>query len=277
MTIFKFAAALGLLLALVPAPAAAQRGVPSCYAAVHIDAAPPPPARAVFLFVDQTTALDPGLAASVRRNMQHLLVPGTAFTVASFSFFGPGHYATVLASGTLEQTVPAPLRPGVSSNGLLRLDACLRQQGAFATQVALAAFAGAVSPNPAIFSQSEILASLRHLSAAVAAARVRDRVVIVASDMLEHSSATSFYRARALRLIDPAAELNRAAALGLFANFAGARVYVIGAGILPPQPGGNGRTIPALNALEAFWTLWLHRSNARLAGYGHPDLATPIP
>lgn len=276
MTTFRFAAAIGLILALVPAAAPAQRSVPSCYAAAHVEVVPPPPVRAVFLFVDQTTALDANLAATVRQNMARLLRPGTTFTIASFADFHPGHFTRILASGTIEETVPRRLRAGVSTNGLRRLDGCLARQAAFAVRLAHAAFAGATRPDVAGFSQSEIMVGLRHLSARVAGTRLRDRIVIVASDMLEHSSAASFYRDRALRRIDPEAELTRAANQRLFANFAGARVYVVGAGVLPPRPGGNGRTIQALDALERFWAGWFRASNARLVAFGRPDLAMPV-
>ena len=276
MRTFRLAAAIGLFLALIPAAASAQRSVPSCYAAAHVQAAPPPPARAVFLFVDQTTALDLNLAATVRQNMARLLRPGTSFTVASFADFAPGHYARILATGTIEQTVPPGIRASVATNALRRLDACLGRQAAFAARLAQSAFAEASAGDAATFSQSEIMASLRHLSSRVAGTRVRDRIVILASDMLEHSSAADFYRNRAMRRIDPGAELARARRQHLTANFGGARVYVVGAGVLPPQPGGNGRTIPALDALESFWTGWFHASNARLAAFGRPDLAMPV-
>lgn len=270
-------AALLVAALLRPLPAAAaENAVPSCFAATGIGTVSEPPTRAVFLFVDQTTALDAPLATTVRGNMQRLLRPGTSFTVATFSAFQRGHYTTILTSGTIELPVPASRRASLPTNRLHRLDACLRQQTGFAARLADSAFAEASRTSAATFSQSEIMASLKQLSGRVAAAPVRDRIVIVASDMLEHSSATSFYRNRGLRAIDAIVELRRAIGQRLTGDFAGARVYVVGAGLMPPQQQAAIRDIRALNALESFWAIWFRQSNARLIAFGHPDLVTPI-
>lgn len=253
-----------------------QNAVPSCYAATRIGVDPAPPARAIFVLVDQTTALGPALISTVRENMRNLLRPGTSFTIATFSAFQRDHFTTLLAAGALEAPVAPQRRSRLSVPRLRRLDACLRRQAAFGGQLAITSFLRAAAANAASFSRSEILASLKQLSARVAAAPARDRIVIIASDMLEHSSATSFYRNRALKVIDPAAEMRRALGQGLLGDFGGARIFVVGAGLLPPDQRTAGRDIRALNALEAFWTAWFRRSGARLVAFGHPDLVVPI-
>lgn len=270
-------ATLGFVLALAAVPAdAAQDAVRSCYALAGVDPRyAPPPVRGVFLLVDQTTALDAALAQTISENVQRLIRPGTTFTVASFSAFRDGHFTRILTSGTVEQTVPGPRRGGVPTVRLRRLDSCLRQQGGFAVRHALATFAAAARANAAGFSRSEIMASLKQLSGRVAATPVRDRIVIVASDLLEHSSATSFYRNQGLRVIEPVAEMRHASRHQLIGNFARARVYVVGTGLLPPRHRGGERDIRALNALEAFWAAWFRRSNASVE-FGRPDLVTPI-
>jgi hypothetical protein len=262
---------------LFTAPAAAN-SVPSCYARnPAAKLTPAAPTRSVYVLVDQTTALDPALAATLRNNVARLVRPGTAFTIATFSAFQGGHHAGIVSTGVVEPPVPANRRNSVSVPALKRLDACLRSQAPYGVRVALAGIARAQATRGASFSQSEIMASLKQLSAPIAASRAPDKVVVVASDMLEHSSATSFYARRGLRPIDGTAELKKAAKNALFANFGGARVYVIGAGVLPPESRDAGRTIQALNALEGFWRAWFRRSNARLGAFGRPNLVSPIP
>jgi hypothetical protein len=274
------AAALLLFLLFGAAPAAAQgvAPVPSCYArvpAAHLT--PAPPSRRLYVIVDQTTTLDPQLTQTLRQNVARLVVPGTAFTIASFSAFRAGHHAGVVASGYVEPPVPPKVRNSVSVPALKQLDSCLKAQAGYGVRAALAGVARAQATGGGAFSQSEIMASLKQLSAPVATLAARDKVVILASDMLEHSSATSFYAHQGLRKIDPAAELRKAAENGLIANFGGARVFVIGAGVLPPQSKDAGRTIQALNALESFWTAWFRQSQARVGAFGRPDLVQPIP
>jgi hypothetical protein len=264
---------------LLPAASAAQAQnlVPSCYARYPVGLAPAPPVRSLFVLIDQTTRLDAALTQTLRANVARLVRPGTSFTIARFSAFQAGHYAEVVASGTVEPPVPAQRRNSLSVPKLRQLDRCLQGQTLIGVRIALAALATAQHVGAASFAQSELMASLKQLSSPIGGARAHDKIVIIASDMLEHSSATSFYARRGLRTLDPRAELRKAAALRLFGNFGGARAYVIGAGILPPESRDAGRTIPALNALEAFWSAWLRQSNARLGGFGKPNLLSPIP
>ncbi|MFL6861754.1 MAG: hypothetical protein ACJ8DZ_01995 [Allosphingosinicella sp.] len=250
--------------------------VPSCYAAARLGIAPPRPVRSVFVIVDQTTALDGEMRRMLEANLQRLLSSGASFSIATFSAFSRGHYTTVLSSGAIEGAVPEGLRPSLSVVRLNALDRCLARQQQYAWHVAARALARAMSVPATTFSNSEIMASLAQLSDAVRAAPSANRVVIVASDLMEHSSATSFYAHRTLRTIDPAAEMKNAVGLGLTGDFGGARVYVVGAGLLPPEAGASVRNVSALNALVGFWTAWFRHSNARSATIGRPNVVTPI-
>ena len=272
----RIAAAAAALFIAAPAPAQ-QGSVPGCYARYPVNLAPAPSSRALFVLIDQTTALDPALTRTLGQNVARLVRPGTSFTVASFSAFRSGHFVEIVAGGTVEPPVPANRRNTLSVPALKKLDACLRAQSAYAVRTALVAVRRAQATGGAAFSQSEIMASLRQLSAPVAASRAPDKVVVIASDMLEHSSATSFYSRKGLRPIDPSAEMRKAAANRLFANFGGARVYVIGAGVLPPESKDLGRTIAALDSLESFWSAWFRQSRARFLVFGKPNLVSPIP
>lgn len=273
---------LRILLSLLPLAAASgaraqQNDVPSCYAHVPIGIPAPAPRREVFVLVDQTTALEPALAANLRDNLRALVGPGAAYTIASFSAFSRGHFTTVVSAGRVEAPVAAARRSSLPVHRLKQLDQCLSAQTAFAQRKALDALGRALAPSAASFANSEIMTSLVQLSERVRASSAPDRIVVVASDMLEHSSVTSFYKNRTLRRIDAAAELRRAQATRQIANFAGARVYVLGAALLPPGPGGGAvRDIEALNGLQSFWGSWFRLSNARLVAFGRPNLVTPI-
>ncbi len=256
---------------------AAGEAVPSCYAAVRIGVPAPAPTRSVFVLVDQTTGLDDRLRETARRNLAALLRPGTRYTIATFSAFSRGHYATILTSGTIEAPLTTDQRLNLSSPRVAELAGCLDQQRTFAARLAAEKLAEATAASSSSFANSEIMSSLRQLSDAVRASPGDDKIVIVISDLLEHSAATSFYSNRDLRLLDPAEEIGRAEQHTLFGDFGEARLAVIGAGLLSPGSGSDAvRETPKLNALRAFWQQWFERSNARLIAYGQPDLVTPI-
>jgi hypothetical protein len=265
------------LLAWATPATAAEDVVPSCYRHPRINLTPAPSERAVFVLVDQTTAFDRGLKQSIESNLRRLVRPGTTFTVASFSSVGPGLFPTIVSSGTLEPPLTPYQRLHSSAPVVRMVDRCLARQGPFGAHQAAEAVRGALGASAASFTNSEIMSSLRQLSWRVARSSARDRIVMIASDMLEHSTASSFYRNHTLRPLVVADELRNAARLHLFGDFRGARLWVIGAGLIPPQPGSQAnRDIHSVNTLQAFWEAWFRQARARLIFFGRPSLVDPI-
>lgn len=273
---FRFGLSVAVALGLSATGAAAQQSVPSCYRASGLPVAPPPLGRSVFVFVDQTTPLTADLLRTIRNGLTELLTPGTSFSIARFSALSQLHHTRIVSSGTIEGPVPARVRPTLSVNRLNALDRCLARQHVYARRLAGQGLNSATNVSPAVFSRSEIMGSLAHLSEAVRAAPGRERIVILASDLLEHSSASSFYSNRGLRVLSPAAEIQKARRLSLLGNYARARVYVVGTAVLPPGAGASERPIEALNSLISFWTQWFRLSNASSVVVGRPNLVAPI-
>ena len=255
----------------------ARTPVPDCYAEAGLSVAPPQPERALFVMVDQTTGLDDRLRRTVRSNAQRLLHPGTSFTVSTFSAFSRGNYATVIETAASQAPVPEAEQGGLPVRRVEALNACLSRQRDIVAAHLGAALDQAVDANASTFTNSDIMASLSQLSEAVVAAPGGEKLVILVSDLLEHSSTTSFYRNRQIRGIDPAAEIAKAEANRLFGQFDGARVAIVGAAMLAPESGEDAtRDSAALGALREFWSEWLSRSGAQLIAYGQPDLVAPI-
>jgi hypothetical protein len=258
-------------------PAASQGETRSCYEISGLGIQPPEARRAIFVLVDQTTGLSERLRTTLRRSVERLLVPGATYGVFTFSAYTSDHFVTEASSGALEAPVPDSDRRSLSVRGLERLDHCLARQRSDVLTKAASELDQATGVSASTFSRSEIMASLSQLSAAVRASHATDRYVIVVSDLLEHSSTTSFYANRNLRLIDPAAEMQRAAANRLIGDFSDARLAVIGAGLLPPDSAPDaGRDAQRLDALKRFWEQWFRQSHADLIAYGQPDLVAPI-
>lgn len=258
--------------------APAQAGdVPSCYQANKITE--PRPDRAIFVLIDQTTRLDATLRQAVMGNAGNFLKPGTAFTIGSFSAFAQGHYLHITKSGTLETALPDAARNGIKIKTLETFDACMRGQWTFGLNAAAEALTAAMNGASTTLAKSDVEASIRALSDVVRASPAKDRVVLIVSDMLENSTISNFYGNRNVRMLNPAREMALAQAASMVGDFDGARVYVIGAGIMlesDAKKGGVYRDPKMMDALKKFWSLYFKASNADLAGFGQPALLNPV-
>lgn len=251
--------------------------IASCYEAVEFPDPAPPPDRAVFVLLDETTGLDEHLREQLAENAALLARPGTHIALYRFSDTARGHHIVRDGEATIEAPLAESLRNSRPVNRLNALDGCLARQQEVAAQVARADVMRATEDVSAGHVNSEIMGSLIELSRAVRQAPGRDTLVLLASDMLEHSSATSFYASRDLRLIDADAELAKAERHGLTGDFDGARVAVIGAGLLPPDAEeGRIRSVERRGALKRFWEGWFAASDAELVAWGEPDLSAPV-
>lgn len=263
-------------------PSVAASGIPSCYAANGMAAPAAPVDRALFVVIDQTTALDSKLISDLGRQLQALIVPGTSFQIFSFSAFSQGRYLQLLAEGTLEPPLKdQSVRDATAVKSLRTLDACLNSQFAYGTRMAANAVAEALRGASTGLAKSDVVGSLSTVSRAVRETSGRVKTVLVVSDMLENSSITSFYARDRMRQIDPKAELDKVAQAGIPANFGGASVYVLGAGLVPEATsasrGAAGyRSTQSLAALRAFWAGYFASANAKLEEFGTPALLTPI-
>ncbi|HEX4695770.1 hypothetical protein [Sphingomonas sp.] len=251
--------------------------VPSCYADAGLDDSRPPATHALFVVIDQTTGLDDKLRDTVRKTVRSLIGKRGDVAIYTFSALDRDHYPTEVASGLVESPVDNAARPSLPVRRLKKLDDCLGQQLDFAQTQFAGKVDAATGDASAQFSHSAIERGLAQISEAVRKSSARDKIVLLVSDMLEHSDVTSFYKQHQLRLIDPAAELDLSRRAGTLGDFGGARVIVVGAGSIPADSAPDAsRNTPALAALHSFWDSWFEASHAHLTDYGEPDLMAPI-
>jgi hypothetical protein len=251
--------------------------VSDCYKQAGSDFSRPQSQRALFVVVDQTTGLDDHLRETIGENTKQLLEPGTQYAIYTFSAYSRDRYFTPVVAGEIVASVAESDRESLPTRRLNRLDKCLSA----ATEKAVSQVEGfleeATEESSSNFSNSEIMSSLKHVDDAVQESEAKDKLVIIVSDLIEHSSGMSFYKNKGLRLIDPKAELKKATDNDLLADFDGAKVAVIGAGLLAPESGsGPVRDTKSLQSLHVFWEQWLKASNAKLIKYGEPDWPTPV-
>ena len=250
--------------------------VPSCYAAAKIIPADQRGySRLLYVLIDQTVTWNRDIESSIMDNLNANLTPGTKFVIADFSALAQGRYLQVLHTGIIEAPMPPAQVGNTPIDAAKVLNACLIGQRAYAVRLADAAAVAALTGSSGSLANSDILLTLQQVSAAIADDPAGDKALLLASDGLENSAVTSFYRHGAIRDIDPARELARAEAAGLLGNFGGAKIFVIG-GALPP-PGQTGYEGPVvLQRLAAFWAQYFEQSDAKLVAFGEPALLQPL-
>jgi len=250
--------------------------VPSCYAAAKIVPADQLGySRLLYVLIDQTVTWNRDIESSIMDNLNANLTPGTTFVIADFSAFAQGRYLQVLHTGIIEAPMPPAQVGNTPIDAAKVLNACLIGQRVYAVRLADAAAVAALTGSSGSLANSDILLTLQQVSAAIADDPAADKALLLASDGLENSAVTSFYRHGGIRDIDPARELARAEAAGLVGNFGGAKIFVIG-GALPP-PGRTAYEGPVvLQRLAAFWAQYFEKSDATLVAFGEPALLQPL-
>ena len=240
----------------------------------------PPTARELMIVIDQTTPLSPALQQAVANHIKPFLVAGNSFSIVVFSAYTQGHYTDVLAFGKLDALLPGDVRNDVSKPVLAKLDLCQRRQPQQAAQVAGQALRAAYQGTSGNIAKSDIYASLKAISSVIKQSQAQDKVVLIVSDMLENSSVANFYaeQGRAVRNVVTAKELRAVEENRLLADFGGARVYVIGAGLLAADAvhSKSYRDPKTMQSLQALWSAYFNKSNARLIEFGQPALLNPI-
>lgn len=273
LALFTFCMALA-----ITAPAFAE--IPDCYAktGLNSDVATPAPQKEVFIFIDQTTPLNTPLQNDVRQRVSSLIQPGSAFVLGVFSAFSQGRYLEVLAEGTLQTGIGKEQRASIGVKKLKNFDLCLERQKKYARKIAAEALASALQNTQKNLKNSDILSSLSAISTRVASSKAPQKVLFLISDMLENSSISSFYAHKNVRNINAATELQKVEKNQLFADFAGARVFVLGAGIIATEKEKSEtyRDPKTMKNLESFWRNYFEKSNATLRGFGAPSLLIPV-
>lgn len=261
------------------ARAGTENVVPSCFDS-RLGVAPAPASTELFVLVDQTTMFDATLQQQVADNIRPFMAADNAFSVLTFSAFSQGRYAQVLSAGEIEPRIAPAARDDISKPLLAKFDACQKRQPQLAMQAIGVALRTAFGGSSAELAKSDVMGSLKSISARVKKSPAKEKVVLIASDMLENSSVTSFYEAKgtAVRRIDPATELKLAGDNDMFGDFGGANVYVVGTGLLAEdaKKGNKYRDPKTMRALSAFWTSYFQKSHATLVELGQPALLNSI-
>lgn len=255
------------------AMAGERNDLPSCYDRAHLgDQRSAPSGRVLNVVIDQTVPMPEDIQRATWGSITRYVGPGDSVRLYSFSALMPGQYVRLLFAGTLDAPIAPAHRDDIDMSKLRGFDNCIAQQKvAFENgfgRLFVAALRGATADLP----KSEIMFALREVAKDQANVPAQQRVLLVISDMLENSDYTSFYAANRIRDLNPVQELAKAEKNGALGDLQGARVYVVGAGLITEAGQQSYRSGKSIDNLEAFWRGYFSKSAATLTDFGKPML-----
>ena len=266
------------MLVITTSHAADHNAIKSCYDILRMSGKNEIAQKEIFVIIDQTTILDDKLMRSVLENVQRHIAFGSAVTVIGFSAFMQGHYTNVVASGKLDDMMSNTVRYDTSKKILREYDKCMGAQQHYANKLFIDSINSTFGKPTEDMAKSDILKSLQEITQnAIKPSKAKQKIVLLVSDMLENSSVSSFYANNSVRKIDQAVELKKVEDNKLYADFDGAKVYVLGAGLVLEDVGHSQHTAhyrdpKTMKSLTGFWQSYFQKSNAVLGEFGEPAL-----
>ena len=252
----------------------ARNDVPSCYNALHLKNPDTNSKKELFILVDQTTQLDKNMMIYTYKNMMKFIKNGYAVTIASFSSNSNGKYTDVAYSGTLENLLPQSAKHDIAKKLLRKYQGCMNGQYRYAKKKATKALVRTLKGANKKLPHSDILKSLNDIAQhIIVPSEASEKIVLLVSDMIEHSSITTFYSKGRLKKINADKEMNKLKKSEYLANFQNSKVYVIGAGMVGKNSYRDSKT---LKNLTQFWEMYFKESHANLQAIGTPMLLEDI-
>lgn len=239
-----------------------------CYKVLSLEKFKPGPARELVLLIDETTVFTPDLIATFAAKVGKAIQPGDRVSLIGFSAVSNKHHVHELLSIELDRMPEPAAERDLPVRRAGELTQCVTLQRAIKGRTIDAAVRAALQRASTAIPFSEIIGAFRDLGGRLNASEAPARLVIVATDGLQHSATVTFYDHKAIRLLDPEKEAVSLRARGLLSDLAGARVYVFGGGLAPPDAGFRDQA--ELQALEAFWRRYIKDSGGQLVAFGKP-------
>ncbi len=252
----------------------ARNDVPSCYAALKMDNPNPTVEKELFILIDQTTPLDKNMMIYTYKNMMKFIKNGYAVTIASFSANANGKYTDVAYAGRLENLLPDSAKHNIAKKTLRTYQGCMNGQYKYAKKKATKALVRVLKGANKKLPHSDIIKSLDDIAShIIKPSKASTKVVLLVSDMIEHSSITSFYHKGLIKKINVAKEMTKVKSSGHLTDFSGADIYVIGTGVIGKKGYRDAKT---LKRLTDFWEAYFANTHANLKAMGTPMLLEDI-
>ena len=252
----------------------ARNDVPSCYDALKMDNPDASIEKELFILIDQTTPLDKNMMIYTYKNMMKFIKNGYAVTIASFSANANGKYTDVAYAGRLENLLAQHAKHDIAKKILRKYQGCMNGQYKYAKKKATKALVRTLKGANKKLPHSDIIKSLDDIAThIIKPSQAKEKVVLLVSDMIEHSSITSFYSKGSLKKVNTKTELAKVKSSGHIADFSNANIYVIGSGVVAKSSYRDAKT---LGYLTDFWKAYFHETHANLKAMGTPMLLEDI-
>lgn len=225
----------------------------------------------IYILVDETFEADYAMKEQVYNNIKNLIYPNRYFYIAEFSAFIDNVYNKKVYDITIENKMKNSFFTAKST--LKKLNKCLQDQKKFARSKLPAVIENILNKQKEKMVKSEILYALKDFAYIIKSDKSKHKIVIIFSDMLENSALTTFYYRNSLRTLNPSREIAKLDKESMFADFGGANIYVIGAGLAGR---GGYKNSKVLEKFRAFWISYFSKSNANLIEFGMPILKQDI-
>jgi len=234
--------------------------------------------RAIFVLVDETTIFNEKLQEQIIKNTLSQIAPANYIYIGKFSAFIDNHYNEKMFEFKIDTPLSSDERHYERKDTLAKIDKCLKdQQGYVSGQIIQSIKKSFLNPNDNI-AKSDIFYALQDFGQnVISQVEANEKIVILASDMLENSTITSFYTKGTTRLIQAETELKKIEKSNLFSNFDNSKIYVIGTGLISSKDTNKTYRDPKILAsLKDFWTKYFVKSNGNLVEMGQPALKNDI-
>jgi hypothetical protein len=277
MKLNKISVSLALALSLTFAlqAKATPKEIKSCYELVNVPIeSHPVQQRELIVVIDQTVEFSKDIQEDVFKKVLAFLQPGDNLKLLSFSAYVQGQVSQITLTGQMDTRLSNDQRYDIPKKTLKTLDKCyaLQTQGLRQTfgKELIKVFAGSSSNIP----NTELIDNLNTLSETLYSKDTSvKRYMLVVSDMMEHSSLTSFYQSGMLKNFSPEKELAKIEQAGIKMDFKKAHVFVVGAGYTKK---GTYRSGQSMRNFKSFWESFFAKQNAELKAFGTPMLMNDI-
>mgnify|MGYP006959932625 CR=1 FL=1 len=98
-------------------------------------------------------------------------------------------------------------------------------------------------------------------------ARAKEKVILISSDMLEHSTISSFYASGTVKNLNPDKEFNKYLNSDLSTDFHESRIFIVGDGVTNKKRYNDPKK---MKNLQRFWKKYFQHNHADLVEFGQP-------
>lgn len=228
--------------------------------------------KEIFVLIDETTYFNDKIKQSIITSVNGSIEQNTLVSLYRFSQFSKNKYPEVIEKFIIEEAATEYEISNYKRSSIKKLEKCLEKQKEYVFNNLEKKLFSSFREKDKILQKSDLLASLQYISQnAITPSEAKNKIVLIASDMLENSTYTSFYKNGTLRTIDIDKEISIVKDQYLLGNYDQASIYIAGAGIVDVES-DNTRDHKEIRILNQFWNEYFKLSNGKVKEISYAEL-----